>query len=440
VSGAADTLVSPLRTTSSARLRPLSHSARQPVSDYRRLCFADAASAAGSGVGAGALPLVALLLLHASAAEVSLLAVLSGAASAMIALPFASSIEYLHKRPVMISADCARFAALASVPIASCMGVLTFVQLCAVAVVQVVATLAFSAAGTAHLKGLVAEEMRLRANRTFATTMWLSQTAGPAVGGLLISALGATVTLVVDAISYLASAIGIRSLRSSEPSPPTRDETASRRAEITAGWRYIAADHDLRHLLANAMLFGGCVMATSSLFAVFVLRTLHLTALDYGLALGIPCLGGLIGSRLTVPLCARFGQRRVLLCAGVARTPWMLLLPLAPVGRGGLIVILVAETGLLLSAGVFNPCFATYRMTATGDEFVSRVASAWSITAKIVQPLFIAVGGAVCALCGIRVMMLGAGCVSCASAVLLPWGAALGTSRVRALRFASSAD
>ncbi|MGC5309972.1 hypothetical protein [Micromonospora zamorensis] len=123
--------------------------------DFHRLWGAYSVSHLGSAVGAGALPLVATLLLDSTALQISLLAVISGLASAVIVLPLGPRVEFRRKRPVMVGADLLRFAALTSVPIAAALGALTYEQLCVVAVVQTVGTIVFSAASGAHLKHLV---------------------------------------------------------------------------------------------------------------------------------------------------------------------------------------------------------------------------------------------------------------------------------------------
>jgi MFS family permease len=169
------------------------------------------------------------------------------------------------------------------------------------------------------------------------------------------------------------------------------------------------------------MLFGGPVMMVSALMAVLMLRDLGLSPRDYGLALGLPCLGGVAGSWVAARLVRRFGQRRVLLASGAARAPWLLLIPLAPRGSGGLALIVLAETGLLVAAGVFNPAFSTYRMDATGDAVMARVVSSWSVSSKLVQPLFITAGGALTAVLGIRLVLALGGVVCLASALFLPW-------------------
>jgi MFS family permease len=143
--------------------------------------------------------------------------------------------------------------------------------------------------------------------------------------------------------------------------------------DIAAGWRYILRHPGLRPLFWNALLFGGSAMMTSPLMAVLMLRELGLAPWQYGLALGLPCLGGVLGSRVTPVLTRRFGPRRVLLFSGVARTPWMLLLPLAPSGTLGVFAVVADGFGLLFAAGVFNPSFTTCRMEATQDAFISRV-------------------------------------------------------------------
>ncbi|WUB85181.1 MFS transporter [Streptomyces sp. NBC_00566] len=185
--------------------------------DFRRLWGAYAVSAAGSAVGMGALPLIALMVVDSSAFQVSLLAALSAVASGVIALPLGVRIEHQYKRPVMITADLTRCAVLASIPVVMAFGRLTFTHLCVVGVLQTAASVAFDAASGAHLKALVLPEQRLRANSLFETTNWISVSAGPPVGGLLVGALGPVVTTVVDALSFLGSALGIGRIR-----PPRR--------------------------------------------------------------------------------------------------------------------------------------------------------------------------------------------------------------------------
>ncbi|MGW0181180.1 MFS transporter [Nocardia sp. NPDC003345] len=171
-------------------------------SEFHRIWTAFTVSQFGSALGAGALPLAAILLLESSDLQVTLLSAISGVAAAALALPLGSFIESRRKRGVMVGADLAAGAALAGVPLAATLGVLTYLQLCVVATIQTLCAIVFHAANNAHLKTLVPEAQRIRANSRMETSLWTSVTVGTPAGGALVSVFGPTVTLAAD--GYLA--------------------------------------------------------------------------------------------------------------------------------------------------------------------------------------------------------------------------------------------
>jgi MFS family permease len=389
--------------------------------DLRRRWAAFAASEFGSAFGYSSLPIVAVLVLGASDFQVSLLTVLAGVVSAVATLPLGPWIERQRKLPVMVWTDLLRFVAVGSVPLAAYFDVLTYWQLCLVAVVQMAARLAFDSAGVAQLRTLVPAPHRAGVNGRFETTVWTANALGPAAGGVLISWLGATVTMVLDSISFLASALTLRGLRTREPAPPTVTARHHWLKDITAGWRYIFAHRGLSALFWNSLIFGGCIMALVPLLVVLVLRDLGFAAWQYGLVSGVSSVAGIIGSMLVKPLRSRLGEHRVLLLAGVGRNLWIGLLPLAPASGIGLIMVTASEFFLVLFAGMFSPTFATYRMNATDDAHMSRVVMAWSVSSKIVQPIFIAATGALAAVTSAKIALTVLAIILLASIALLPW-------------------
>jgi hypothetical protein len=82
------------------------------------------------------------------------------------------------------------------------------------------------------------------------------------------------------------------------------------------------------------------------------------------LSIGLPGLGGILGSLAVRPLLRRYRLCTVLLATGTLRTLWLGFIPLAPPGTARLVVIVAADMPLCC-AGAFNPVFATYRMTVT---------------------------------------------------------------------------
>jgi MFS family permease len=128
-----------------------------------------------------------------------------------------------------------------------------------------------------------------------------------------------------------------------------------------------------------------------------------------------------LGAMALKPLAARFGSRRVLLASGVGRALWTSLFAVVPAGIGGLLLVIAAETLALGGSGVFNPAFATYRMEATEDAYLSRVIACWSISSRSSQPVGILLGGGLAALFGVRIAMLICGLIVALSGLLLPW-------------------
>ena len=104
-------------------------------------------------------------------------------------------------------------------------------------------------------------------------------------------------------------------------------------------------------------------MATAPLMAVLMLGHLGFAPWQYGLAFAAPCVGGLIGSRLSRPArravrAAPGAARRRARCARAGRSAWRSSVP-AP---AGLVLVMAVQFGLVTCMGVFNPVFATYRL------------------------------------------------------------------------------
>jgi MFS family permease len=384
------------------------------------LWAAYAISATGTSLGFGAFPLLAILVLHAGPAAVSVLAAAGLAVGAVAAIPLGPWVEFRRKRPVMVAMDLLRFAALSSVPIAYALGELSFSQLLLVSVIVAAANIAFTAASGACLKTLVAPQDLLIANGRFESTTWTTTAIGPPLGGLAISVLGPVTTVLADALSYLLSAAGIRAIGGSEPPPPRRDAGAMRSADLLDGWHTILGHTALRRLFVNSILVNGLIMATLPLISVLMLGRLGFAPWQYGVAFGAPCVGGLIGARLSRPFVARYGQLRVLRTAGTLRACWSLGLAFIPSGAGGVVLVIVVQLGIVASMGVFTPVYATYRLEQTETSRVARMLAAWSVSSNLTIAAMTALWGVLAALTSARVAIAAAGLLILTTPLLLP--------------------
>ncbi|WP_018568216.1 MFS transporter [Streptomyces sp. PsTaAH-124] len=399
------------------------------------LWAAYAASTFGTWLAFDAFALIAVLVLHAGPAEVSVLAAAGPAVGAVLAVPFGPWVEFRRKRPVMIATDLARCAALLTVPVAYACGVLGFVQLLVVSVLVAAADIAFGAASGAYLKALVPKTDLLVASSRFESTMWTASVLGPPAGGFLVGVFGPVVTVVADAVSYLLSALGVRAIGGTEAAPrarPARTEGAEgdaeggapgrlRAADLLDGWRFVLTHPVLRPLFFNTLLTNALIMAAAPLLAVLMLGPLGFAPWQYGLAFAVPCLGGLLGSRLAGPLVRRYGRRRVLLATGALRVCWPVGLVFVRPGVPGLAVVMVVEVVLITLCGVFNPVYSAYRLELTPSDRVARTLAAWSASGKLTTAAVTALWGLLAVFTGTRAAIGLAGLLLFVTPVLLPW-------------------
>ncbi|NKQ55358.1 MFS transporter [Amycolatopsis sp. K13G38] len=387
---------------------------------FRWLWAAFAVSAYGSGLGFGALSIVAIEVCGAGSAEVAALSSAGLAMGALLAVPLGPWMEFRAKRPVMITMDMVRFGALASIPLAYWLGALSFTQLLVVSVVAAAAKIAFTAASGAYLKTIVPADGLVVASSRFESTTWSATIIGPPAGGAAIGLLGPVITVVCDAVSYLLSALGILAIREPERAPSPRSVQTRRWSDLAEGWRYILGHDTLRWFFFNTVLVNALIMATEPLLSVLMLAHLGFPVWQYGLAFAVPCIGGLIGSRLARRVASRYGEGRVLRVFGVLRACWSVGLAFIQPGLAGLLIVMVTEFGLIVCMSIFNPVFAAYRLNNTGAGRQARVLASWSITSSATIAATTMVWGLLAQLTGPRAAIALAAVLLVGTSFLLP--------------------
>ena len=400
-------------------------------SDFRTLWRAHTVSQFGVSFSNGATAYLAVSVLDASAFAVAILFGLARLIAAVISIPVGILVERARKRPVLVGTDVARSIATALIPIALFTDSLSLALLCGLLTVDMFLTIVRAAANAAHLRDLVEDDELTVAFSKFEATNWVLAALFTPVGGLFIVLFGPTVTLSVAALTYLVSAGLLRRIVKPE-SESTIVATSSIQEfayEAMGGWRHIWRNRTLRALFLNAMLFGGSLMLISPLLAVLVLRDLDLEAWHYTFILGVPAVGGVLGTTFAKRVESKLGTNRAVLWLGSIRTFWSVWIALSPVGLAGFLFVLLLEVLLMFFAGLFNPTFSAFQVSITERHFLARTSAAWRASAMIVQPTFMVLGGALSSWWGMRPTIAFAGSLMIASSLLLPWPILSGSSR-----------
>src|SRR5215213_2045287 len=185
--------------------------------EFRRLWAAQSASLFGSEITALALPLMAVLLLDASPAQMGFLAAAGTAPFLLCSLPAGVWIDRRQRRPVLIAADIARAVLLLSIPLMASRGILRIEQLYAVTFVVGVLGVFFEVAHYAYVPSLVGRESVVEGNSKLQISYSAAEAGGPGVAGLLVQFISAPGDIAIDAISFLVSAVLLRRIESPEP-------------------------------------------------------------------------------------------------------------------------------------------------------------------------------------------------------------------------------
>ena len=384
---------------------------REP--DFARLWTAETISQLGTQVSALAIPFVAIEILQASTFEVALLNVVDFLPFLLIGLPAGVWVDRLRRRPVMIAGDLGRAIALATIPFAFLLGLLTIVQLYVVGFIVGVLTVFFDVAYQSYLPSVVARDQLQEGNAKMEVSRAGAAVIGPGLAGILIGVLRAPLAVVLDALSFLGSALFLFLIRRPEPAPEVHRENGQpgpgMRREMAQGLRYVLGHAYLKNIAActaTANLFG--TIATS-VFLVFAVRELGMTAQAIGVAFSIGATGALLGALTANRVSTRLGVGPTIIAfAGVGG---LALLPLALAPAGTSLPVLTALVALFafvtgVAMVVYNVAQVSLRQAITPARMQGRMNATmrWFVWGTI--PIGGILGGVLGTLLGVREAVL----------------------------------
>ncbi|MGC5329168.1 MFS transporter [Micromonospora sp. DT62] len=388
---------------------------------------ASATSEVGSGISAVALPLLAISALHASNFEVGLLTAANYAAIILVGLPAGVIVQRLDLRRVQITTDLARALALVTIPVAVWFDALTLTHLLSVAFVIGLATNFFVVANSTFLPEVVPREELTRRNGLISGTSAASQLGGPALGGVLVQTVGAAYAIVIDAVSYLASAVLLGRIpvrpRTVEPSSGQQSFGGQIKAGLAFVWRHPVMRPSL--LGATAANFAnGALLAVTP---IFLIHTLDLPAGAVGVVLAADGVGALLAAAYVARLVDRLGDARTLLIAPTVGAVLALAMLISDDEKWGVVPFVVGMLGLAAGVTMLSVVTRTHRQMFSPRHLLSRVMASVRFISWGAIPIGALVAGAVSELWSPRAGLVVV-CVAAAGMPLAVWA-----SRIRTL-------
>ncbi len=355
----------------------------------------------GSQITLLALPLTAVLLLHASAGQMSTLTALEMLPAFGLSLFAGVLVDRLHRRLLLVAADLGRAVLLALVPLAALLGMLRMELLYPVALLNGALNLVAELAAGAFLPALVAREQLIEANSSLAASTSVAEVAGPGLASFCVQLLTAPLALVLDVLSFLVSGLLLRSLRVVEPSASTEPHNILR--EMRAGLTIILRERMLRPIALTSLtmnLFGG---AFDALVILYFSQALGLTPLAIGAIFTVGSIGSLAGAILSAWLTRWLGMGPAIIGGAILIGMGWSVIPLA-MGPLPLLLLILAGGRIISGLGntIYNLISTSLSQQRVSEQMLGRYRASLNFIGVGFLPLGAALGGVLGAVIGLR--------------------------------------
>lgn len=365
---------------------------RQP--EFLKFWAAQSISQLGDQITYLALPLVAVLTLDASAAQMGLLTAAELMPHLLFSLAAGVWIERrANRRRLMIVADIVRAGLLVSVPLAAAFGLLTFPQLYVVGFLVGTCAVLFDISWATLFISVVPRRDVVDANSKLSATRALSFVVGPSIAGVLVQLLTAPVTLLADAMSFIGSALFLGRIRTEEPSAADREESALQ--SLRSGFRYVFGDELIRPSLFCTATINLFNYVFHAIFILYATKTLGVEPGLLGLVLGAGAVGGIVGAFLAVRVERLIGLGPAYTLGCVLFPLPLVLVPLASGSETRIVAMLgLAEFFCSVGVMVLDVNGNSMSFLRTPDRLRSRMSGTYRFVNYGVRPLGALLGGA----------------------------------------------
>ncbi len=388
--------------------------------DFRKLFTANLVSSFGSQITLLALPLTAISLLQATPLQLGILATCGTLPYLLLSLPAGAMVDRLRRRPILVACDVGRAAILSGVPLLVLLGWLRIEHLYLAAFLTGTFSMIYDISEESYLPSVIAEKELVQGNSQLAAIDASAEMAAPLFAGGLVQVLTAPFAVLVDALSFLWSALWIGRIRKQEAKPAPAPRAHFWR-EVREGLGYLLRHPLLRPPLLTGLqwqFFGGM---KDALLILFLVDTLNLPPVAFGLVYAVGSFSGLVATRFSPRLTEKFGPGPVVIGAALILGIGWLFLPLA--GGGPWAAFGIISLGMLLAGAgnmTWNVTTASLTQTITPNRLLGRVNASDRFITWGALPLGSLVGGWLAQQTDVRTAMLLAGVGVCLG-VLWVW-------------------
>lgn len=370
--------------------------------NFLRLWAGQSVSLMGSQITQLALPLTAVITLHATAFQMGILQATTSVPVLLLGLFAGVWIDRMRRRPLLVFVDLGRAVLLGSIPLAAYFHYLRIEYLYGVTFFVGILTLFFDVAHMSLLPSLVSREQIVEGNSKLEISRSGAWIVGPGLAGLLIQLLTAPISIIVDALSFVWSAWFIARIRTTERVTSQHKDRRSFWADLREGLHIVWSNQILRAIALSTATYNFFASMVSAVYILYVTRDLNLSPATLGFIFAIGSVGFPFGAMLAGAASKRFGLGSSIIWAAVISDAAFLLILFT--NRSLLISI-----PLLIAAKIFStfagPITAinqlSLRQAITSDRLQGRVNGTMRFIVQCMNPVGALLAGTLGSILGI---------------------------------------
>jgi MFS family permease len=378
----------PIDSTSPAERKSIWHNR-----DFLILWSSQVTSVLGGQMAGLAYPLLILALTH-SPSKAGLVPLFWTAPFVLFGLPAGALVDRWNRKTVMLVCDTIRMLGVLSLPLAYFLGFLSVPLVYAAALAEGVGFCFFNLAEISALTQVVTKTQLPHAMAMNEGGYAATSTVGPGAAGGLISLMrsqiaGTILVFIVDGVSYMASLVGLASMRTPFQQSRSDKPQSSILAEVKEGLEFIWAKKRIRTVATwsawNALIYGGFQLSV----IILIEHHFHRGAGTIGPIFSAGGIGGVIGAVIAPRIHKKFRFGYLLMAIVALQGVFTFVLANA----ASLIVLAVTNMFLQMGNPVWNVTQMTYRLSVIPDQLQGRVNACYRLLIFVAFPVGSAIGG-----------------------------------------------
>jgi MFS family permease len=375
--------------------------------NFLKLWAGQTISLFGTEITRIAFPLTAVVLLHASPAQMGLLIAAQFAPFLLLGFFAGTWVDRWRCQPILLWTSLGQAVFLASIPVAALLHLVGITQLYIVGVATGILTVFFDIAYQAFLPALIGREQLVEGNSKLTTTRSLTQMAGPGVGGGLAQLVTAPLAIVADVCSFLLAALCFARIQGVESVCHRPAPRQSLWADSKEGLWTVLGHPLLRPIAASIATSSFFSRMLWALYVLYATRRLGLSPTLLGGILSVGSLGALLGALQARQIARRYGVGPTLIGMMLLGHGGTLLIPLVTTPQAVVVPLLVLAQGCMgFAAATYNITQVSLRQAIVPQRLQGRMHATMRFLGWSTLPLGALCGGLLGETFGVRLALV----------------------------------